>query len=318
MTSVARVRGASRRRSRRRPRSARPSAWLDLATTGVCMTTLVPCGLDQLAAALPHHPGAVLRVLELLDEAGDVLLVPLRAASGVDAPPLHEREVLDALGGPVGLDLGGRHAPDLLGVGLEEVPVEAPAEAGGDAALERCLVLRRADPRPEVRQHAAGPPRSRPRLRSAFDGLERVVEELARRSRCGSCGAAAGSPRRRGSRARASSTGFTLVKKRWPPMSKRQPSRSTVRLMPPTTSSASRTVEVDPPLAEHVGRGEAGGAGADDDDVAGLGAVLLVGGVRGGGRGHRVPGSGSWQGRAVRPERPRWTGRRRYSPGPCP
>src|SRR3954452_24322594 len=42
------------------------------------------------------------------------------------------------------------------------------------------------------------------------------------------------------------STSFTLVKKRWPPMSNRQPSRSTVRLIPPTTESASRTVEVMP------------------------------------------------------------------------
>jgi hypothetical protein len=49
----------------------------------------------------------------------------------------------------------------------------------------------------------------------------------------------------------------TLVKKRWPPMSKRQPSRSTVRLMPPTTSSASSTVAVPPALAELVGGGEA-------------------------------------------------------------
>jgi hypothetical protein len=39
-----------------------------------------------------------------------------------------------------------------------------------------------------------------------------------------------------------SSTGFTFVKKRWPPMSKRQPSRSTVRLIPPTTESPSRIV----------------------------------------------------------------------------
>ncbi len=42
------------------------------------------------------------------------------------------------------------------------------------------------------------------------------------------------------------STSFTLVKKRWPPMSKRQPSRSTVRLIPPTTESDSRMVEVIP------------------------------------------------------------------------
>ena len=38
-----------------------------------------------------------------------------------------------------------------------------------------------------------------------------------------------------------SSTGVTLVKKRCPPTSKRHPSRSTVREIPPTTSSASST-----------------------------------------------------------------------------
>src|ERR1700730_9277032 len=40
----------------------------------------------------------------------------------------------------------------------------------------------------------------------------------------------------------SSETAGTFVKKRWPPMSKRQPSRSTVRLMPPTVVSASSTV----------------------------------------------------------------------------
>jgi len=38
------------------------------------------------------------------------------------------------------------------------------------------------------------------------------------------------------------STAGTLVKKRCPPMSKRQPSRSAVRLMPPTIASPSSTV----------------------------------------------------------------------------
>ena len=49
-------------------------------------------------------------------------------------------------------------------------------------------------------------------------------------------------------------------------MSKRQPSRSTVRLIPPTTASASRMVARHARLAELVGRGEPGRAGADDDD----------------------------------------------------
>ena len=43
-------------------------------------------------------------------------------------------------------------------------------------------------------------------------------------------------------------TGLTLVKKRWPPMSKRQPSRTAVLLMPPTTWSASRMVDATPRL----------------------------------------------------------------------
>ena len=45
----------------------------------VSMTTLEPCASTFSAADLPHHPGPVLGVLELLDEGGDVLLVPLRA-----------------------------------------------------------------------------------------------------------------------------------------------------------------------------------------------------------------------------------------------
>src|SRR3954447_18806988 len=43
-------------------------------------------------------------------------------------------------------------------------------------------------------------------------------------------------------------TGFTLVKNRWPPMSKRQPSRTAVRLIPPTTRSASSSVGFTPRL----------------------------------------------------------------------
>src|SRR5437016_2975264 len=39
----------------------------------------------------------------------------------------------------------------------------------------------------------------------------------------------------------------TLVKNRWPPMSNRQPSRTTVPLMPPTASAASSTVGAPPP-----------------------------------------------------------------------
>ena len=70
-------------------------------------------------------------------------------------------------------------------------------------------------------------------------------------------------------------------------MSKRQPSRWTVRLMPPTTSSDSRIVtrRAWPGLHQLVRGGEPGGTGADDDDReigpasdgAGLGMLSAVG-----------------------------------------
>ncbi len=46
----------------------------------------------------------------------------------------------------------------------------------------------------------------------------------------------------------SASTSGTLVKKRWPPMSNRQPSRTAVRLMPPTMASPSSTVVGTPAL----------------------------------------------------------------------
>ncbi len=53
-----------------------PSAWRTLVTGGL-HDDLGALGHDLVAADLPHHPGPVLGVLELLDEGGDVLLVPL-------------------------------------------------------------------------------------------------------------------------------------------------------------------------------------------------------------------------------------------------
>jgi len=62
---------------------------------------------DQVAAALPHHARPVLRVLELLDEAGDLLLVAL-GHQGVEHS-LAEVEVLHPLRRPVGGHVGDRH-----------------------------------------------------------------------------------------------------------------------------------------------------------------------------------------------------------------
>ncbi len=83
----------------RRPSTAnaRPSSWRTVRHRGLHVDrgALV---LHDLGAALPHHPGAVLGVLELLDEAGDLLLVPV-GQERVDHR-LEQREVLDALGAP--------------------------------------------------------------------------------------------------------------------------------------------------------------------------------------------------------------------------
>jgi hypothetical protein len=68
---------------------------------------------DDVAAALPHHARAVLRVLELLDQAGDLrALVPLAEHLHADRLPqgVLQRHALDALGREVGRDRRGRHA----------------------------------------------------------------------------------------------------------------------------------------------------------------------------------------------------------------
>ena len=114
---------------------------------------LTATGDHEVAASLPHHAGAVLGVLKLLDETRDLLLVPLGEERVLDG--VAERESLDALGCPVRRHLVHRHAPDLLGVGLEEVPVEAPPESGDEPVLIVGLVLGRAHHRHDVGQDAA-------------------------------------------------------------------------------------------------------------------------------------------------------------------
>jgi hypothetical protein len=105
---------------------------------------------DEVTGAFPHHPGAVLGVLEGLDQTGDLGLVAF-GQHGVDDRG-GQGEVLDPLGCPVRRHLGRGHPPELLRVGLEERPVEPPAEARRDPALEVVLVLGRSDLHPQVRR----------------------------------------------------------------------------------------------------------------------------------------------------------------------
>ena len=129
---------------------------------------------DLVGHRLPHLAGAVARVVELLDQALDlVALVPEeRGLRGRG-----EREPLDPLRRPLGAQLGGRHAPDLLRVRLEEELVEAAAEAVRHPLLVRLLAALRPDRRGEVRGGDAGE-LDRAELLHHVRPVQRVVEEL--------------------------------------------------------------------------------------------------------------------------------------------
>jgi hypothetical protein len=81
---------------------------------------------------VPHLSGAELGVQELFDQRGLRILLPDVAAAAFEHLPQGveqrgpDREALDALGAPFGADPVARHAPDLLGVGLEERAVQFP------------------------------------------------------------------------------------------------------------------------------------------------------------------------------------------------
>ncbi len=130
--------------------------------------------LDVGGHLLPHLARAVARVVELRDEARDLVaaVAEERGPGGAE-----EREVLDPLGGPVGADLGGGHAPDLLRVGLEELVEEEAAEAVRDPLLVGLLLALRLDGRPQVGGERARQV-DRAELLHHVRAAQRVVEEL--------------------------------------------------------------------------------------------------------------------------------------------
>src|SRR4029078_6223957 len=98
---------------------------LDVVDAGV-EPDLAAEGDDLVAHRLPHLAGAEARGVELVDKRLD-LVVAVAHEGGLRGRP--EGQALDPLGGPLGAQLGGRDTPDLLGVDLEEVVVDAPSEA---------------------------------------------------------------------------------------------------------------------------------------------------------------------------------------------
>ena len=193
-----------------------------------------------------------------------------------------QRHALDPLCAPVGRDLRCRDAPHLLVVGLEEVVVEAPAVVGDHVALERVLVLRGPHLGPQVREPAEDR-FERAEVLERVHRLDRVVVQLAAvvdaahaRSAQELVGAEDLEPEvvdrlHLGEEAVATDVEAPTVAFRG------------------AADATDDRVALEhgrdhAPLGEHVGRGEPGGAGADDDDV-----VVGRGGVsrpwRGGGRG---------------------------------
>ena len=128
--------------------------------------------LDRAAHRLPHLAGAEARVVELRDEALDlvVLVAEERGLRGGE-----ERQPLDALRRPLGADLGRRDAPDLLGVRLEEELEQPAAEAVRDPVLERVVDLVAAGRSAGVRRHAARQ-LDRAELADHVGAAQRVVE----------------------------------------------------------------------------------------------------------------------------------------------
>ena len=129
-----------------RTATTRPSVGVELRDRRV-HPHLAAGGDDLVGHRLPHLARAEARVVELGDQRLD-LVAAVAEEGGLGGG--EERQALDALGGPLGAQLGARHAPHLLRVGLEEQRVEALAEAVGDPGLEVLLVALGLEQRAQV------------------------------------------------------------------------------------------------------------------------------------------------------------------------
>src|SRR5262249_50857768 len=91
---------------------------------------LVAAAGENVAAAFPHHPRPKPRIMELVYQRCDNLAVlGFACAEQRASNRLAQREVLDALRGPVGGNLVTGNAPDFFRVGFEENPIETVAES---------------------------------------------------------------------------------------------------------------------------------------------------------------------------------------------
>src|SRR5208283_5973708 len=119
-----------------------------------------PAVADPRRNLVPQLPRAELGVEKALDEArlrlvGSAGRRGLPAGGQGMAHRLHQRQALDALRAPLGADLMAGHAPDFLGIRLEEGPVELRTKAVDQEVLEtafrmpgeqRCVGVAQAGP----------------------------------------------------------------------------------------------------------------------------------------------------------------------------
>ena len=141
-------------------------------------------GEDLVARRIPHHAGAKARIAEGFEQGLGLLAAAIidlveteRALQPVDHRT-PQRQALDPLGGPVGAHLVARHAPHLLGVGLEEDRIEFLAELVGGPVLKALHLADREQLVLQVARHAqGGAPQAQ--IPQRLEGAQRIGVELA-------------------------------------------------------------------------------------------------------------------------------------------
>ena len=122
---------------------------------------LIALVFDVALGGIPHHAGAEARIAEGLEQGFDFLsviglLVEAERAFQAIGHRVPQAQALDPLRRPVRGHFVARHAPDLLGIGLEEDRIELVAELVDRPVLEAPHILVRKDLRLAIAQHAQG------------------------------------------------------------------------------------------------------------------------------------------------------------------
>lgn len=135
------------------------------------------------ARRLPHHARPQPRIAEGFEQGLGrhavigALVQPQAALQPVEHRGA-ERKPLDALRRPVGRHLVARHAPHLLGIGLEEDRIELASELVDRPVLEAADRLVRKQLRPRIARHAQGRAHD-PEVPQRLERAQRIGIEFA-------------------------------------------------------------------------------------------------------------------------------------------